>query len=199
MTYQKGIDRFVRAVESLNNSSKAEQDNIEFLIFGTGPLSYLADKLDKRYKNVTYMRYVDRIELINAYQSSHLFVFPTRFEEFPLVGLEAQAAGTPILGSDIPVLHELVTNGTTGYIINSDNPGHMKDMVLYFRNLWYNNKHSSYQRYCLNCRQNAQKYDWQRILDSLEDMLKAVVQGKEYKAPNETSEVMSSSHRDNER
>src|SRR5262249_28127953 len=46
-------------------------------------------------------------ELADLYDRASAYVFPTRFEGFGLPVLEAMARGCPVIGSDIPVLHEV--------------------------------------------------------------------------------------------
>jgi glycosyltransferase involved in cell wall biosynthesis len=46
-------------------------------------------------------------ELAALYDRASAYVFPTLFEGFGLPVLEAMARGCPVLGSDIPVLHEV--------------------------------------------------------------------------------------------
>ena len=45
------------------------------------------------------------------YRAADVFAFPSEREGFGLVALEAQAAGVPVVASDLPVLRELLTPG----------------------------------------------------------------------------------------
>lgn len=51
--------------------------------------------------------WVDAAELADLYASATGYVFPTLFEGFGLPVVEAMAAGCPVLGSDLEVLHEV--------------------------------------------------------------------------------------------
>jgi glycosyltransferase involved in cell wall biosynthesis len=51
--------------------------------------------------------WVTEDELAALYNSASAYVFPTLFEGFGLPVLEAMAHGCPVVGSDIPVLHEV--------------------------------------------------------------------------------------------
>lgn len=51
--------------------------------------------------------WIDPAELAELYASASCYVFPTLFEGFGLPVLEAMAAGCPVVGSDIEVLHEV--------------------------------------------------------------------------------------------
>jgi glycosyltransferase involved in cell wall biosynthesis len=51
-------------------------------------------------------------------QAADLFLLPSTHEGLPLSVLEAQAAGTVVLGSTVPGIREVVTDGVTGFIID---------------------------------------------------------------------------------
>jgi glycosyltransferase involved in cell wall biosynthesis len=172
MIQQKGIDRLALAIESLNNSSKSREE-IKFIIFGAGPLSSIAKKLSDKFDNVNFFGYADRTELVSTYETSHVFVLPSRFEEFALVCLEAHAAGTPVIASDIPGPRDLVEDSVTGFIIDSGKPDEIVQSILHLKHLWYF-KPRDYKNYCSNARQNALKYDSRIIIDRLEKMMISV-------------------------
>ena len=54
-------------------------------------------------------------------QNAMAVAMPSRgWEAFPLVVLEAFAAGRPVLGSDIPGLADVVVDGTTGLLVDAE-------------------------------------------------------------------------------
>ena len=55
--------------------------------------------------------------------AADVLVLPSRSESFGLSVVEAWRARTPVVVSDIPALAELVTDGVTGLIFRSDDPG----------------------------------------------------------------------------
>lgn len=58
--------------------------------------------------------------LIRAYQQSDALLFPTRFEGFGLVALEAMACGVPVIATDCSALPEVVENGVSGILCPRD-------------------------------------------------------------------------------
>ncbi len=54
-----------------------------------------------------HLGYVDDRTLAGLYRSAELLVFPSLYEGFGLPVLEAMRSGTPVVASDIPVLHEV--------------------------------------------------------------------------------------------
>lgn len=51
-------------------------------------------------------------ELSWLYAHTHGFVFPSRYEGFGIPAIEAQAAGAPVIASDIPVFRETLAEGS---------------------------------------------------------------------------------------
>ncbi len=60
-------------------------------------------------------------EVAEIYGRADLFIFPTRYEAFPLVVIEAMAAGLPVLVSD-SVPPGIVTDGRNGVVIAGHDP-----------------------------------------------------------------------------
>ena len=63
------------------------------VVCGVGPV---LKSLQQRYAEVTWLGILPREALSKIYQSSDVFVFPSRSETFGLVMVEAMAAGTPV-------------------------------------------------------------------------------------------------------
>jgi UDP-glucose:(heptosyl)LPS alpha-1,3-glucosyltransferase len=54
------------------------------------------------------------------YQLADALVFPSAYEAFPLVALEAAASGLPILATPVNGVRELVTDGIEGFVVARD-------------------------------------------------------------------------------
>lgn len=83
------------------------------ILVGAGP--YL-DTLKSKYPDVYFPGYVPNNELKNWYGKADVFVFPSRFDTFGLVILEAMACGLPVVAYDVPSPSDIVQNGVTGYL-----------------------------------------------------------------------------------
>lgn len=58
-----------------------------------------------------HLGYVSERELAALYENAGVVLFPSLYEGFGLPAVEAQWAGTPLVCSDIPVLHEVAGEG----------------------------------------------------------------------------------------
>ncbi|MBW1938537.1 MAG: glycosyltransferase family 4 protein [Deltaproteobacteria bacterium] len=88
------------------------------------------DRLDL-YSCVEYIgpRYgKDKYEILNQ---SDILVFPTYFskEAFPLILLEAMAAGLPVVSTREGAIPEIIDDGVTGFIIDKQNPGKLAEKL----------------------------------------------------------------------
>lgn len=59
-------------------------------------------------------------ELIRAYQECDALLFPSRFEGFGYVALEAMACGRPVIGTNCSSIPEIVEDGVTGILCGID-------------------------------------------------------------------------------
>lgn len=89
-----------------------EQEGIEFKLELGGYLPdqhYLRDLAEElNVKNVAFPGFIPDEEKANFLASADLFVFPSLMEGFGFPPMEAMAAGTAVLASNIPVFEELI-------------------------------------------------------------------------------------------
>lgn len=70
------------------------------------------------------VRFIDRLpreDVLKEYQTSRFCVFPSLFENFPNVCLEAMASGIPVLVSHFSGMAEMVEHGESGMIFEAQN------------------------------------------------------------------------------
>jgi glycosyltransferase involved in cell wall biosynthesis len=106
-------------------------------------------------------------ELIRLYQQSDVFVLPTRADCYSLVAMEAMAAGLPTVISRLGGIPDIVQEGQTGYLIDSDDyaalAAHL-DRLTADPGLRQTLGNAAHRRACahFNCRINLQ-----RVLDAM--------------------------------
>ncbi len=83
------------------------------ILVGDGP--YLST-LKSKYPDVEFTGFVPHKELVNLYTKADVFVFPSIFDTFGLVILEAMACGLPVVAYDVPSPSDIVQNGVTGFL-----------------------------------------------------------------------------------
>lgn len=104
----KNLTRVIEAVVEINKTSPKR---IMFAIVSSR--NVFTNRLQKLIKElgaeefVKLLGFVPDSEITFLYKNSLGFVYPSLMEGFGLPGLEAMAAGTVVLVSDIPVFHEI--------------------------------------------------------------------------------------------
>jgi len=106
---EKDLDILVQAFHTL----RRENVPVELSIVGHGPYSAALAEI---MPEACYTGYLNGTELARAYASSDIFVFPSTTDTFGNVIIEAQAAGLPVVVSDVGGPRELVIDGVNGLI-----------------------------------------------------------------------------------
>ncbi len=106
--YQKGQDVLLDAMQLL----KEDKNKIQLVIIGReGKLtSVLEDKIDKFHLKDSVLLLGHRDDATSLLAAADVFVFPSRFEGLPGALIEAEAAGLPIVCSDIPNNREVAND-----------------------------------------------------------------------------------------
>jgi glycosyltransferase involved in cell wall biosynthesis len=74
-----------------------------------------------------------RLKLNEIYNASDIFVFPTMLiESLGLVGLEAMATGTPVIGSKIGGIQDYLVDGENGFFFEPGNSVDLKDKIFHY-------------------------------------------------------------------
>lgn len=130
----KGVEDFARAIGAVPRSAHI---HFEF----AGPVRNKADlAIQTRVKRlvgadawVTFRGELDAAGVQALLERIDLLCCPSRvIEGGPTVALEAQAAGVPVVGSDIPGLSEIVRDGVNGRLVS---PGDWRALARLFRDL----------------------------------------------------------------
>jgi glycosyltransferase involved in cell wall biosynthesis len=98
------------------------------------------------------------------YQLADALVFPTSYEAFPLVALEAAASGLPILATPVNGIRELVADGVNGFLIEAD----PQDIGARLRLL--GDDRAMRERLGAAARAAALQYSWSRMVQRHEEL-----------------------------
>jgi alpha-maltose-1-phosphate synthase len=110
---RKGIPLLLDAWKRLNPT------NAELWI--VGPLTPTATRECRSNGNVKIIGKVPNTELASIMSQSDVFVFPSYFEGFGLVLLEAMAAGLPVLTTTATAAPDIITQELDGFVIEPGN------------------------------------------------------------------------------
>lgn len=128
----KGVFTILEALKLLNDKGIVFHCNF---VGGEGDISsnQLNQKInDLNLQNcVAYLGKKYNDDKYEIFQSSDIFLFPTFYhnECFPLVLLEAKMFKLPIISSSEGGIPDIIEHGTTGFIVNKQNPEHLAEKI----------------------------------------------------------------------
>jgi glycosyltransferase involved in cell wall biosynthesis len=96
--------------------AKAQIPDLRIVIAGSGPAE---EELRKTLPEATFLGWVSRERLDQLYAGLDLFVFPSKFDTFGNVVLEAFSHGMPVLAYDCKGPKDIVEHGKSGYLVDS--------------------------------------------------------------------------------
>jgi len=165
----KGVDIAIRALALLRDRA---HDDVRLLILGED--STEGDESEKsRLKAIAAEAGVrDRVDFLGSvahhelpyfYSAADVLVMPSYSESFGLVGLEAQACGRPVVGSDVTGLRSVIRDEVSGYLVEGHDPAAYAERI----GRLLNNPELA-QQMGRRGRLLAQRFSWTRTADRLE-------------------------------
>ena len=158
LVYEKGIQHLISAMPKILNG----YHDSKLIIAGKGgmmdELKVQANSMGLGNK-VYFTGYLNSKQVQKMYKCADIAVFPSTYEPFGIVALEAMLAGVPTVVSDIGGLNEIVEHGVTGMKSYCGNSNSIADSVL---SLLYN------PQLCDNVSKNAkikvkEQFNWAKI------------------------------------
>jgi D-inositol-3-phosphate glycosyltransferase len=107
--YRKGLDVAMAAVAE----ARADLPGLRLRVVGI-PAGKATDGVD-------WLGIIPPDSMAEVYRDADLFIFPTRYESFGLVVIEAMAAGLPVIVSDV-IGAGIVTDGRNGVVVAGHHP-----------------------------------------------------------------------------
>jgi glycosyltransferase involved in cell wall biosynthesis len=83
------------------------------IMVGDGPM---LDTYRKQYPDVEFVGFKTGSDLAHYYQLADVFVFPSKWETFGIVMIEAMACGTPVAAYPVQGPLDVVEQGVTGFV-----------------------------------------------------------------------------------
>jgi glycosyltransferase involved in cell wall biosynthesis len=121
----KGVGDLIRAFQGL------ELPDAELVLVGGG--GEVPSGFGRIEKNVRFTGYLGRDRLIEEYAAAHVLVFPSRFDGFGQVVVEAMSTGLPVIVSNHVGAGDLVRHGENGWIVRS---GDVEDLQARMHVAW---------------------------------------------------------------
>jgi len=121
LSREKGVMELVE----LSSALKASKKDFKLKILGEGPC---LNDLKKQLPDAEFLPYCDRMQLPMAYSNSDFLIFPSKFDAFGTVMLEAMSCGLPVIAYKNKAAMELIEDGRQGFLVDSVES--MRDTIL---------------------------------------------------------------------
>ncbi|MGB4125797.1 MAG: glycosyltransferase family 4 protein, partial [Dethiobacteria bacterium] len=125
---EKGVQVLLEALPII----KERIPNVRVVIAGRGPYAEELHRISLHLgldQQVTFAGYIDEETRNQLYAHADVAVFPSLYEPFGLVALEAMATGTPVVVSDTGGFAETVVHGVNGIRVAPGNASELAGQV----------------------------------------------------------------------
>ena len=129
LVYEKGVQHLISAMPKILEG----YHDAKLVIAGKGGMM---DQLKSQVEamglsnKVYFTGYLNAKQVSKMYKCADVSVFPSTYEPFGIVALEAMLAGVPTVVSDVGGLNEIVEHGVDGMKSYAGNPNSLADSIL---------------------------------------------------------------------
>ena len=170
--HQKGFDLFLALVPLLE--AEIGKDRVIFTVIGRGPMEPELKQAAREHGNLIHVPYVPHKNMADYYADAHLFVAPYRYEGQPLTVVEAQAAGLPVVATNLAGIEETLRDNETGALVPPEDIEDFSKAVLHYYDLWQRNP-ALYDAISEKARKQAKQFSWsivsEQILEFIRDTM----------------------------
>ncbi|HRZ95129.1 MAG TPA: glycosyltransferase family 1 protein [Candidatus Moranbacteria bacterium] len=169
----KNISRLFEAYKIMREKLKKEIGKCEYKLVMAGKRGWLAEEYKKMAKDmeigkdVIFTGYVIGDEIVPMFKNAEFFVMPSLYEGFGTTVLEAFAAGTPAIVSNVSSIPEIA--GDAAILVNPIDIKEIADAML---------KLAKDDKLCYDLRQKGfeqvKKFDWEKTARETLEVYKSV-------------------------
>jgi len=173
----KGVEVAIRALALLRDRN---HDDVRLLILGEDSKDGDEGEKDRLKAVAADIGVRDRVDFLGSvahhelpyfYSAADVCVMPSYSESFGLVGLEAQASGRPVVGSDVSGLRSVIRDQVSGYLIAGHDPAEYAERIGRLLE-----DPELAQQMGRRGRLLAQRYSWTRTADRLRELFEDVAE-----------------------
>ena len=169
LVFYKNVEVIIRCISIM----RQKFPKIKLLIIGDGPhktkLVELVSLLNL-HSNVIFLGYVSEIRKRQLISSSNALLFPSLYEGFGMVILEAFCCKRPAVVANVRPLSDIVSHKKTGFVVDAENPKSWAETLYWI----LENNDESNSIGIAGEKELYKKYSVSTILQNLNDMYSKV-------------------------
>ena len=121
LTEEKGIDVLLNCFK---------QSSQKLLIVGNGKLKDEVIESSKRNKNIEFLGFKEKAEILHYLSNAKALIFPSIwYEGMPLTIVESFSVGTPVIASNLGAMGEIIIDGLNGLHFEPGNPADLQNKI----------------------------------------------------------------------
>jgi glycosyltransferase involved in cell wall biosynthesis len=129
--------------KNLEDFFELDYNNSHKIMVGDGPM---LETYKKQYPDVEFVGFKTGQELAEYYANADAFVFPSRWETFGIVMIEAMACGTPVAAYPCPGPQDVIDEGITGCMNHNLKQAVEDALMLNRTQVWHGSQRWSWER-----------------------------------------------------
>ncbi|HLN77113.1 MAG TPA: glycosyltransferase family 4 protein [Nocardioidaceae bacterium] len=168
---RKGLSLLLDALPAL----VTEHPGIRLLVVGRGDVQAARKRLaGELVGSVDFLGPVSDADKASALRTADLYVAPnTGGESFGIVLIEAMAAGTPVLASDIPAFRRVLGDGAYGRSFRNEDVADLTAQAL-----WLFDDRARLDGLRMAAAATVRRYDWSSVAAQIVQVYETVVEGR---------------------
>jgi colanic acid/amylovoran biosynthesis glycosyltransferase len=170
---EKGLKYSITAIKEV--LMKNSDLRLKYYIVGEGVLKESLINLVKKLKLGDIVKFLgskDQLQVAKEMSMAHIFLLPSISEALPVVLMEAQAIGLPIIATDVGSVAEAIVDGRSGFLVPSRDVNALVEKIEYLiehPELWP--KMGRYGRKFIEENYDIKKLN-QRLLEIYQNLIK---------------------------
>ena len=113
LSYEKGVEQAIEAFKQLPLQ--------KLKVVGTGPLEKSLKQKAINCRNIEFLGFKTGTELHELVRNAQFVIVPSQwYENNPMTIVEAYSFGTPVIGSNMGGIPEIIKEGATGFVYQHD-------------------------------------------------------------------------------
>ncbi|SNQ62935.1 hypothetical protein MNV_980037 [Candidatus Methanoperedens nitroreducens] len=137
--------------------------DVHFYLIGDGPILESLQQQSKKAKierNIHFMGFLPLQELIKYASTADIAIFPSRYEPFGMMILEAMALKKPIIATNVGGIKEIIQNYNNGILVNPDSNEISEALVKLLKD------EELQETLSVNAYETSKRYDWDKVCES---------------------------------